>query len=266
MNERPPSAVPVERVRGERPVAEDWRADGVAQSRHSRLLDHLVEPLDDHDPDRAEEVCAQICRAALVDLAPALLLVPVAERRRARVLGAFSLILFDFAAQSGLDGDRLAELNRWEFRLEEALDGRPAGQPIFVLLAREEALRPWRREALDEILGAARRRAVAGARTGPATATTRDDDKLARGLIGALLGEAPPDEVVKLARTLLGAGNKQPPGRGAKAVRELPRRWRPAARYLTLAHRRRTGSGAESDSHLGLGARLGLLLRARLGI
>ena len=251
MSQRPPSALPVERVRGERPENPDWRADGVARSHHSRLLDHLVEPLDDHDPARAEEICGKICRAALVDLAPALSLLPAGERRRARVLGAFVLTLYDFAAQPGLDGDRLAELNRWEFRLEEALDGRPAGQPIFVLMAREEADRPWSREALDRILAAARRRALAAARP---TATSGGASGLAEGLAAALLGEPASEDAMRLAGGLLGDG-----AIGTEPVGGVPRRWRAAVRYLQLVGRRRAGA----KGPLGLGARLVLMARAQ---
>ena len=264
MSDPPPSARPVERLRGKHPPEGDWRAERVSRSHHSRLSDHMVEPLEDHDRARAEKVCGEICRTALVDLAPALLLLPAAERRRARALGAFALTLFDFADQPGLDGDRLAEINRWEFRLEEALDGQPVGQPVFVLMACEEAVRPWPRPALDLVLAAARRRALAAASAASKT-PRKISPGLAEGLAAALLGEPVSEDAVRLARDLLGAGGGQPAGGGDKTrVRGIPKRWRAAARYLRLASARLGDATSRRKPKLGLGTRLALLARARL--
>lgn len=222
----------------------------------------MVEPLDDHDPARAEKVCGEICRAALVDLAPALLLLPATERRRARALGAFVLTLFDFADQPGLDGDRLAEINRWEFQLEEALEGRPPGQPVFVLMAREEAIRPWPRPALDLVVAAARRRALAASTSG---ASRRISPGLAKGLAGALLGEAVSEDAVRLASDLLGAGGGQPAAGGGRAMaREIPEHWRAATRYLRLASAKIGSAADRRKPKLGLVTRLALLARAHL--
>ncbi|HBL25642.1 MAG TPA: hypothetical protein DD490_02275, partial [Acidobacteria bacterium] len=68
--------------------------------------------------------------------------------------------LFDFARQRGVDGERLAQINRWELTLETALSGVPVGQPVFVRMAREERRRAWPTAALDEIAACARRRAI----------------------------------------------------------------------------------------------------------
>ena len=221
-------------------------------------------------------------------------------------------MLFDFARQTGLEGERLSQINRWQFHLEEALGGEPAGQPIFLCLQIEERRRPWNREALDGLAGAARHR-VATRR--PATATARDAElrRLAAALAAALLdggGDAaaelgagllrlfslldlgeglrrhdarlPRDELPDdwhtgggADRELLAAAVRgecertrtglEPPGR-----RRLPKPWRRAARFAALAGRallRRVeaaGIGvAERPPRLGLGARVGLLLRAR---
>lgn len=308
---RPPGK-PVERVRHEHPTAPEWRADAMAASRHSRLLDELRLPQAEEDPEAAARLCGEVCRNALRDLAPALLLLPAAERRRAQALAAYTLVLFDFARQSGFEGERLSQINRWQFHLEEALGGAPAGQPIFLCLQLEERQRPWSREALDGLADAARHR-VAVRRPATAAARAAELERLASGLTGTLLGAE------KAAATRLAGGllrlfslldlaeglrrhdarlplvelpDSWDPATGAdrdrlaEAVRresrrarplleparfrELAPRWRPAARFLALAGRallrRVEGAGAEvveRPPRLGLGARLGLLLRAR---
>ncbi len=160
MAQLPPGPRPVDRVRDQPPEDPQWRADALAQSGHSRLEDELREPLDDHDPEKAAEICAQVSRDLLGDLAPALLLLPERERVRVQALCAFARTLFDFARQSGLEGEKLAQINRWCFDLEAALDGEPPGQPVFVQMAACERGRPWPREALDGIAAAARNRAM----------------------------------------------------------------------------------------------------------
>ncbi len=175
MRPQPPG---VERVRGEHPSDPAWRADALAQSRHTRWADELRAPLADHDPERAEAICAAVTRAALRDLAPALMLLGTAERRRARALAAFTLTLFDFAGQPGLEGERLTQINRMEFDLESALAGEPPGQPVFVLMA---ATGPWAEAALDAIVACARRRV-----TQPRPASRREASDEALALGGAL--------------------------------------------------------------------------------
>ena len=91
------SAVPVERARDEPPEDPSWRADALARSRHSRLLEELRQPVADDDPDRAEALCSEVARHTLLDFAPALILLPATERRRCQVLTAHALTLFDFA-------------------------------------------------------------------------------------------------------------------------------------------------------------------------
>ena len=305
--------IPVERVRDEHPTSEEWRADALAASRHSRLLDELRLPRAETDPREAARLCGEVCRNALRDLAPALILLPAAERRRAQALAAYALVLFDFARQSGLEGERLSQINRWQFHLEEALAGEPAPQPIFLCLRLEEERRPWRREALDDLADAARHR-VAARRPATPEARTAEVERLAGALAGALLesGEA---TAAALAAGLLrlfslldlGEGLRRhdarlprselpdrwettgEPAAGtlAEAVRlehgrasdglarsrfaELPDDWRGAARFASLAGRsllRRVAAAgpavAAQAPRLGIGARLSLLLRARL--
>ncbi len=155
-----------------------WRADAFGQSHHTRWADELRARLDDRDPERAREICAAVTRGALRDLAPAVILLSDRERRRAQALGAYALTLFDFAHQTGLEGERLAQINRLEFDLEATLDGDPPGQPAFVALAETG---PWPREPLDEILAAARRRVV-----NPRPASAEEAAAEARGLGSAL--------------------------------------------------------------------------------
>jgi hypothetical protein len=180
--------VPVERVRDEHPTSEEWRADALAASRHTRLLDELRLPQAEEDPEAAARLCGEVCRNALRDLAPALILLPAEERRRAQALAAYTLTLFDFARQSGLEGERLAQINRWQFRLDEALDGEPAEQPIFLCLQLEEERRPWNREALDGLADAARQR-VSTRRPATAEARAVEVERLAGAACTALLGD-----------------------------------------------------------------------------
>ena len=184
---RKPGGTPVERVRDQHPTGEEWRADGLAASRHSRLLDELRLPQVEEDPEEAARLCGEVCRNALRDLAPALILLPSGERRRAQALAAYAFVLFDFARQTGLEGERLSQINRWQFHLEEALGGEPAGQPIFLCLQIEERRRPWNREALDGLADAARHR-VAARRPASAEARRAELERLAGAIGGALLG------------------------------------------------------------------------------
>ncbi len=181
MRPRPPG---VERVRGEHPSDASWRADALAQSRHTRWADELRAPLDDPDPEKAAAICGAVARAALRDFAPALMLLSAAERRRARALAAYALTLFDFAGQAGLEGERLAQINRMEFDLEAALAGEPAGQPVFVLMA---ATGPWPPAALDQIVASARGRVI---QPRPANRRAAGEEALALGgaLAAALTG------------------------------------------------------------------------------
>ena len=192
----------MERVRGEPPTDPSWRADALAGSRHSRLLDELRLPVGDADPERAAALCAEVARLALGDLAPALILLPPDLRRRAQTLAAYTLTLFDFAAQSGLEGERLSQINRWEFELEAALDGEPATQPVFVSLQREEARRPWDREALDRVVAAGRRRVL---RPRPRTAAelAAESEAVGAALLTALAGPRAGAEGGRLGGVLL---------------------------------------------------------------
>ncbi|MFQ5349471.1 MAG: hypothetical protein ACE5EG_03390 [Thermoanaerobaculia bacterium] len=307
-----PSGIPVELARDTHPDSAEWRADAMAASRHSRLLDELRLPLAEQDPEEAARLAGEVCRNALRDLSPALILLPASERRRAQALAAYALVLFDFARQSGLEGDRLSQINRWQFHLEEALAGEPAGQPIFLCLQLEERRRPWDHEALDALADAARHR-VATRRPATAEARKAELERLASALSRALLGidhAAATDLAAGLLRLFslldLGEGIRRHDARVPRselpddwqataaadrraleaAVRqecalaslqletarfpELPRAWRRPARFLALAGRallrgvEQAGpSVVAQPPQLGVGARLGLLLRAR---
>lgn len=260
-----------------------WRADALGRSRHSRLASEMREPLDDADPDRAERLCAEVTRDALGDYAPALLLLSADRRRRAQTLTAWTVALFDFALRpgfAGLDGDRLAQINAWEFRTEEALDGNPPGQPVFVAMAREEIASPWPREALDEIGAMARRWALAPEpenQSDMENRTAADLERavaLGRALCRALFGAECLDELATRAvGPLIGIAIQQariPPGAStqeapttwieeieAARVAGAPPGWRRAASYArrALSARLRPGTSA---------AKLGLTTRLRL--
>jgi hypothetical protein len=217
-------------LRERHPAGEDWRADALARSSHSRLDQEVRRPGEDFDEQRALELCAEITRNLLGDFAPALLLLPTYDRQRVQALMAYAFTLFDFARQRGVEGERLAQINRWEFTLEMALAGQPVGQPVFVRMSREQRRRAWPVDALDEIAACARRRA-----TRPRPATVEDADagaeRLARAVATALLGTAPPGEVDAFAgalvrlRSLQTLGSEVEGKRNPLAVSEMPDDW-----------------------------------------
>lgn len=133
------------------PTGDRSRGDALAGSPHTRLADELRIPVQSHDTDRATEICAEISRQAMLDLAPALMFLSHEERLRIQALTAYTVTLFDFSRQPGLEGERLAGLNRWQFELEQALDGSPTGQPIFVRLWETEKKSPWLRDDFDRL-------------------------------------------------------------------------------------------------------------------
>jgi hypothetical protein len=221
---------PTDDLREGHPTGEGWRADALARSSHSRLDQEVRRPGEDFDEQRALELCAEITRNLLGDFAPALVLLPNDDRQRAQALLAYAFTLFDFARQRGVEGERLAQINRWEFTLEMALAGQPVGQPVFVRMAREQQRRAWPVDALDEIAACARRRAT---RPRPATAEDADAgaERLARAVATALLGTAPPGEVDAFAgalvrlRSLQALGSEVEGKRNPLAVSEMPDDW-----------------------------------------
>mgnify|MGYP003373639824 CR=1 FL=1 len=224
----PPDPGPVApAVREAPPAAGAWRGDALAASPHGRLSALLAPPAEDFDGERAASLCAEVCREALGDLAPALVLLPALERRRAQAVAAFALTLFDFARQRGADGERLAQINRWEFTLEAALAGERIGQPVFLRLGEEEHRRPFSREGLDALVAAARGRATVDR---PATAAEAAAGRLrlARGLALTLLGDGASSAAVEFTagllglRALLGLGAEVAGGRCPLPVEELP--------------------------------------------
>lgn len=242
-----------------------WRADALGRSRHSRLASEVREPLDDADPERAERMCAEVTRDALGDFAPALLLLSADRRRRTQALTAWTVALFDFALRpglAGLDGDRLAQINAWEFRTEEALDGNPPGQPVFVTMARENETRPWPREALDRVVAAARSAAVRNGDRGP---------DFAPAVLEALFAGPGSVESAESTRALAplvvsaiaaraaGAVDSREAKEAAQAaqIANAPPGWRRAASYV----KRRLRLGRMT---LGLGGRVQLLIASAL--
>lgn len=207
-----------------------WRADALARSTHSRLDREVRPPGEDFDEERSLALCAEVARNLLGDFAPALVLLPVYDRERVQTLLAYAFTLFDFSRQRGVEGERLSQINRWEFTLETALSGQPVGQPVFVRMAREHRRRAWTMEGLDEIAACARHRA-----TRPRPATPADADagaeRLARAVATALLGNPPPGEVSAFAgalvrlRSLQSLGSEIQGRRNPLAISELPDDW-----------------------------------------
>ncbi|MCP4203456.1 MAG: hypothetical protein GY769_16180 [bacterium] len=242
-----------------------WRADALGRSRHSRLADEMRPPSNDPDPARAELVCSRIARQALGDFAPALILLSKKRRRRAQVLTAWTVTLFDLACRpglAGLDGDRLAQINAWEFRTEEALDGGPPGEPVFVAMANENQIEPWPQEALDRLVACARRVALAD-EFAPVGRPVFETLFGASGVgTAAARGLAPLIDVA-LARAATG-GTADDLDAWIESVRSVrvaiaPAGWRRAASYGKRALLRLLSEGGS-----GAGARLGLAGRLRL--
>lgn len=259
---------------GDRPGEESWRADALGRSRHSRVEE--PSPAVAATPAGSEALCAALCRDALRDIAPGLIFLAPEERRRLQALIAYALTLFDFARQRGVEGERLALINRWEFTLEAALseaqaaavagaDGQtpPAEpglevaansartQPIFLAMAREHARRPWPDEALDGLSQLARRR------IGLPTPRTREegrelDGRLAAALYLGILGEPPAQPLSRwlgsffALRRLQDFGEEMRQKRSPLSARQMPRAAVPgeepaAADLLRAAH-----AGAEA--------------------
>ncbi len=189
-----------------------WRADALGASRHSRLADEIRPAVERPDPEAAVELCADLTRAHLGDFALALALLTRPERRRAQALVAYACTLFDFARRRGVDGDRLAAINRWEYTLDEALSGRAVAQPIFVAMSREQGRRRWSTEGLDALGVCARRRATHDQPT-----TVQDVERaalaLARGFGRAWLGAPLPPEIEALGAGLIRLDRLQQLGR-----------------------------------------------------
>jgi phytoene/squalene synthetase len=161
-----------------------------------------MEPAEDFDEEKAGLLCAQRTRELLGDFAPGLLLLPAGERQRVQALIAYARTLFGFARQPGVEGERLAQINRFEYTLESALSGIPVGQPVFLRMARENARRAWPVDALDELAACARRRVT---RARPATVGEAEGDArtLARAIGLALLENRLNSEANDLAGALI---------------------------------------------------------------
>ena len=207
--EAPPPAGTGERspddATGERPSRAAGSGPDPLRSEHSTFRD-LEAPRDDYDPERARAVCAQITRDALRDFAPALVLLPAADRLRAQAVVAYARTLLDFARDRSLEGERLAQINRFEFALEAALGGEPAGQPVFVQLAALERDAPWPREAFDAFAAIARSRISVGLPLRD-RAAEEQRRRLARAALHALTGASPAPELEALGAAVLRAGS-----------------------------------------------------------
>lgn len=215
---------PVAVARTDRPDDAEWRADALGQSRHSRLTDALTQPQPVSEA-ASIRTCAQICRRVLGDLAPAIILLPRNERERCQTFAAWVAILFDFAWQRGVEGERLAALGRWHFRLEEVLEGvvEPA-QPIFVRMLSEHRRRRWNLDSLDAVRAAAQRQITSPPED--VREAVRWTGQLAAALSGALVS-APPDGVSDLASGLLRL-------RALQDIAEIQRQRRPMPAALRL--------------------------------
>lgn len=187
------------------------------------------------------------------------MLLPPAERRRVQALCAWTLTLFDFAHQPGLEGDRLALINSWEFSLEEALTETPPAQPVFVMMAGEEKARAWNRDGLDHIVDVARSEAVGRPPQPRALASAILEtlwDRPAENLAD--------NEAVALFESILApaAGADSAPTVPAKS-RDVPRAWRAAAGYARRVALAKHTSPPGNKRAIGLAKRLRFLGAAR---
>src|SRR5579862_557989 len=152
----PPATVPQLAIREHRPTDPRWRGDLLAPSSHGRLVPEAGDGGEGTATtaaaaDAAEPLAAALTREALGDFAPALLLLPATERARVRALLAYASTLMACAGQHGMEGERLAQIDRWEAGLERALGGETRTPPICQRMARENARRRWPADALDEL-------------------------------------------------------------------------------------------------------------------
>ena len=213
----PPATVPELAIREHRPTDPRWRGDLLAPSSHGRLVPETGDgeegagataasaaptALTAESADAAEPLAAALTREALGDFAPALLLLPATERARVRALLAYASTLMACAGQHGMEGERLAQIDRWEAGLERALGGETRTPPICQRMARENARRRWPADALDELAACARRLVL---RPRPATAADAESDarSLARAAGGALLETSLNAEVSGFAGALI---------------------------------------------------------------
>jgi phytoene/squalene synthetase len=241
----PPPSAPALALREHHPTDPRWRADLLAQSRHTRLtpetpagpdLPAAQAPPPPHvlEDDRS----AEIARELLGDFAPALLLLPATERARVRTLLAWARTLFACAEQHGPEGERLAHLNRWESALEQAMAGAASGPPICLQMARENARRRWPAPALDGLAAGARRHLL-WPRPATAAGAEADARQLARAVGGALLEERLNAEVNGFAAALVRLRALQRLG-GAMAHGRCPLpedEWQPPAALATAVGR-----------------------------
>jgi phytoene/squalene synthetase len=278
------------------------------------MSDPARPPADDSGEEKASLLCAGIARNVLGDFSPALLLLPGTERQRSQALLAYACTLFDFARQSGMEGEKLAQINRWEYTLETALSGQPVGQPIFLRMARENERRRWPVDALDDLAACARRRALR--RRQPATIADAEVEALSlgRAVAAALLEKDLNAEINGLASALVrlwslqhlggevsrnrcplpasevsqGEDGRYEPGQILEAARRecqrirsrllraprglvgLPHGYRRAAVFSLLAALRLLTEIEDKETdllnaspRLGVGSRIGFLLRAR---
>ncbi len=135
-----------------------------------------------------------------MDFAPALILLKPKARRRVQALAAYARTLFDFTNDRSLEGARLAQVNRWQFALDQSLDVEPIGQPVFVQMALLEKEYRWNRKALDRLAELARSRVLVPADS--VAARERERLEIARALLLAFFGNEPSEELVLLAAAL----------------------------------------------------------------
>ena len=267
----PAPAGPPPETRDSHPPGAAWRADALAASPHRRLSDDIPAPLPGVDPERAAAVCAEVSRELLRDFAAGLVLLPAAERRRVQALAAYARTLFDFACQPGVEGERLAQINRWEWELEEALAGEPAGQPVFVALAAAGRGRAWSSSGLAALASLARR--LAGREQPRFTAA--EAEALAAALAESLFA-VPADPATRAlgalalaAGGLHAAGTARPARLDARSANRreaaVPPQYRPFLRFLERAASDLLAQRARGvpEPRLGLGSRLRHLFLAR---
>jgi hypothetical protein len=193
------------------------------------------------DPRRAEALCGDAAREVLGDYAPALLMLPAAERARARALLAYARQLFALAGAGGNQADRLANIERCEQTLGLACDGQPTNEAVIFRRAEEHRQRPWPADALAQLADSARRHAVRAVAESASEAESAARGT-ARAAATALLGARMNTEVASFGGALLcldglqrlGAATEPPhcplPAATQRALVAEPRRLLPEVR------------------------------------
>ena len=251
---------------------------GLIGSRHARVTDQMEAPADDLTLEQAERLCGEVTRSWMGDFAPALILLDAKSRRRLQAVLTMTRTALDFCLQPGVEGERVAALNRLHFEVEAALDGDPRGQPAQLLIADEEARQEWDRVAWDELFDRLRHLAMMGSldsdrahQVARAMAAVLQGREERDGEAGVTLGSALATLLKRAELWRFDQGSRPSVPTAGTLADPLSRKarveqaWFRFARYVQLAERNLSMREVRGRRpKLGISLRLLLLLRARV--